>query len=403
MRTLFLAARNTMRNRRRSLVTLGGICLGVAAAIFAQGAVAGIMGLIGSVMVEGRLGGVQIHKKGHLQADQDALNFAVPLDEQLLAKVRAVPGVTAVTPRLSFEAMIANGAQSTMAMVTAVDPQRDPHVCPRRYASVRGAALAPGAGAEGVLGLALADGLGVEVGATLQLLATAPGGRPNVLDLKVTGIAPASTALEGKRMVFVPLGYAQELLQLPGKVSEYALSVERIEDADQVAARVQAAVGPDWQVVSWLDLMPQLRSIFGVFQGVLRVNIAVLMLLLLTGVANTMVMSVHERIREFGTMLALGVRREQILRMVLAEAAFLGALGASTGGLIGTTLVVWLGHGGVSMRAPGSDVEVLLRPHVGAVAVAVTLLIVVVVTLVAAVGPALRASRLTPVEALRAT
>ncbi|MBI5608099.1 MAG: ABC transporter permease [Deltaproteobacteria bacterium] len=400
-KVLFLALRNTMRNRRRSLVTLAGITLGVAAAIFAQGFVAGIMGMIGSVMVDGRVGAVQVHKKGHLQADQDALNFAMAYDPALVQRIKAIKGVRAVSPRLTFEAMIGNGAQSTQANVTAIDMATETLVCINRFANVTGAPLAATSVAEGVLGTSLASGLDAKPGSTLQLLANAPGGRPNMLDVKVDGVAAPSTAFEDKRSVTVPLAYAQELLSLSGKITEYAIGVDNVETADLVARELQAQLGPEYQVVSWLDLLPQLRSIFGVFNGVLRLNIGVLMLLLLTGVANTMVMSLHERVREFGTMLALGVRREKILRMVLAESTFLGLFGAMAGGTLGL-LATWLvDHNGLRIKAPGGEIPVVLHPHIGPVAVAVTLSIVVVVTLIAAVGPAWRASRLSPVEALR--
>ncbi len=397
----FLALRNTMRNRRRSLVTLAGITLGVAAAILAQGVVAGIMGMIGSVMVDGRVGAVQVHKKGHLQADQDALNFAMDFDPAMLQKLKNIKGVRAVSPRLSFEAMLGNGSQSTQANVAAIVPASETAVCINRFGNVSGAPLVPTSVAEGVLGSALASGLDGKPGTTLQLLASAPGGRPNMLDLRVAGIAAPSTAFEDKRSVTVPLAYAQELLNLPGKITEYAIGIDDVEAADEIAHTLQTQLGPQYQVVSWLDLLPQLRSIFGVFRSVLRVNIGVLMMLLLTGVANTMVMSVHERVREFGTMLALGVRREKILWMVLAESTFLGLFGACAGGGVGLLATYILERNGLQVRAPGGEIPVTLHPHVALVAVAVTLSIVVVVTLIAAIGPAWRASRLSPVEALR--
>jgi len=119
---IHLAARNLLRNRRRTLLTLAGLAVGVGAALILQGFVAGVLVLFGNLMVQGRSGAVQVHKKGHLQAGPNVLDFSMPQDEAFRQKLLHLPGVLAVTARLSFEATLGNGEQSTLALVTAVEP-----------------------------------------------------------------------------------------------------------------------------------------------------------------------------------------------------------------------------------------------------------------------------------------
>ncbi len=400
---LRLAARNLLRNRRRTAVTLAGLILGVAAALLLQGFIAALLGFLGAAVVDARLGAIQVHKAGHLEADTNALDFALRQDPQLEKLILSVPGVVAVAPRLSFEGAIGNGAQSTLALVTAVDPQPEALVCKARFANVRGKALASSTAAEGVLGMKLAIGLRAETGSDLQLLATAKSGQPNLLDLKMTGDVPSLTEMDARRLVMVPLAFAQQLLDMPGMITEYAVAVEHQDEADEVAALLRLKLGPQYEVLTWLDLLPQLRSLLGLLRAVMRGVVVVLLILLTTAVANTMWMSVHERVREIGTMMALGSRRQWILRLLVAEAAVLGLLGASLGSAVGSTLLAVLNHRGVTFSAPGADVASTLHPYVSAAAVVGTLAVVVLATLVAAAGPAWRASKLTPVECLRAT
>lgn len=399
---LRIAARNLLRNKRRTAVTFAGLVLGVAAALVLQGFVGGLLAMMGALAAEGRLGAIQVHKAGHLQADAKALDFALSQDPELIQTILGVPGVTAVAPRLSFEATIGNGTQSTLALVTAVEPLSEAKVCPKRYENIQGRAIGEGDSNAAVLGLKLAVGMRAEPGSELQLLATARNGQPNLLDVKMSGQLPSSTEIDARRLVIVPLGFAQELLGTPGQVTEFALAVEHLDRADAVAILLRERLGPGYEVVTWLDLMPQLRSMLAMLTGVMRGVVAVLILLLVTAVANTMWMSVLERVREIGTMMALGSRRGWILRLLISEAGVIGAVGALGGGVVGSGLVALLHSRGLPFSAPGSDVPTVMYPYVSPWAIAATLAIVALATLIAAAGPAWRASKMTPVECLRA-
>lgn len=399
--TLRLAARNLLRNKRRTAVTFAGLVLGITAALLLQSFVGGLLGLMGSLAAEGRIGAIQVHKLGHLQADAKVLEFTLPQDPQLVARIAAVAGVTAVAPRLTFEATLGNGTQSTLALVTAVDASLEAKVCPNRYNNVQGRAIGPADSRAAVLGLKLAVGMRAAPGSELQLMATARGGQPNLLDVTVVGQLPSATEIDARRLVIVPLAFAQQLLDTPGQVTEYALAVHDLLQVDGVAQRLRQQLGPQYEVVTWLDLMPQLRSMLAMITGVMRMVVAVLLLLLVTAVANTMWMSVRERVREIGTMMALGSRRGWIVRLLVSEAGVLSLAGALCGGALGSTLVAVLYRQGLPFEAPGSDVPSLMHPYLSPSAIAVTLAIAAAGTLLAAAGPAWRASKMTPVECLR--
>lgn len=403
LRTFGLAARNLLRNRRRTGVTLLGLTFGVAAALVLQAFVAGIFTLLGGILVQGRMGAIQVHRTGHLQADQDALKFTLPLDEALMRRLEAFPGVKAVTPRLSFEATIGNGQQSTLALVSAIDPVRESKVCPARYANEIGRPIAVGDEAVAVLGLRLAEGLRARQDEDLQLLAAGDSGQPNLLDVKMIGKIPAATEIDARRMVITTLREAQQLVQMPGRVTEYAIALHRDGDAEDVAKALQATLGAEYQVVSWLDLLPAIRSVRAMLKATLRIVVGVLLLLLVAAVANTMLMSVLERTREIGTMLALGMKRQAIGRLLLVEASVLGGVGTALGMGLGLGAIHVLYTVGVTFRPPGADVPATMHPDVEALAVVVTVAIAFVGTVLAGVGPATRASRLSPAECLRAT
>jgi putative ABC transport system permease protein len=124
------------------------------------------------------------------------------------------------------------------------------------------------------------------------------------------------------------------------------------------------------------------------------------LLMALLGISNTMLMSVRERTREIGTMMAVGVRRRQILTLFLLEAALIGLAGGILGAAGGGSFVAWYGAKGMHIRMTGGDAMLEIHPFITAGFIFRTFLIAALGAALAALYPALRASRLRPVEAL---
>src|SRR5262249_39283155 len=153
---------------------------------------------------------------------------------------------------------------------------------------------------------------------------------------------------------------------------------------------------------TWRDVDPMTRDRTTVIRWVLGFVALVLFLLVATGIVNTMLMSVYERVREIGTMLAVGVKRRQVMMLFLWEALALGLCGSCGGASLGLAVVAFLGRRGVSIRPPGSDASVMF-PHVSWAFLGLLVVFALVGTVGAALYPSRKAAKLRPVEALRAT
>jgi putative ABC transport system permease protein len=276
-------------------------------------------------------------------------------------------------------------------------------VCPKRRDKV-----APGSTpldeksvTDVLLGKALIESLEAKQGGSLTMLSATKAGPANALDVTVHGALPSRFIAESKRKSTVTLAYAQDLLRMDGRVTEYVLNVNDMEHAEVVAARVRQELGPEYDVDTWREMAPIARDMAVRLRVVLVFIALILFLLVLSGIINTMLMNVYERVREIGTMLAVGVRRRQILTMFLVEAMALGLGGGAIGALAGWLLIRKLGHG-VHLQPPGGDPTVMF-PFIEGPYIAKVVAAAVAGALIAALYPAWKASRLKPVEALRAT
>ena len=413
-----LAARNVARNRRRSRITLAAILLGVAAAVLLRGVNGGFVDFMIRDVVETRTGALQIHRAGYVDSNEGMpLELSMPADPAFIERIRRVPGVKAVAGRIQFAGLITNGLSQTMFAGRAIDPVAEKQVCPRAESEVvaGGAPLSPGDGSAALLGDELAKSFNAGPAGSppanpsapafheLTLSSTSPEGRANSLSVRVNGLTRSAMLFENKRVVTVPLSLAQELLGMRGLVTEYAVAVDDLGDLEQVTERLREALGPQYEVHTWRAIQPFYSDVIAIQRFLIGLISFVLYAIVLTGIANTMLMSVYERVREIGTLLAVGLRRRQILALFLLEAAVLGVLGAAMVAAVGRGIVALLAWKGIPLRVGGGAIDTILRPQVEPAYLAAVGMLAVAGAVLSAAYPAHKASQMNPVDALRAT
>lgn len=414
MRLARLAVRNLSRHRRRSALSVTVLAFGVLALVTMRAVMDGVQTVNTSMMVDATYGALQVHKKGYFEVlDSSPLNLDFEDSEALRAKILAVPGVVALSPRIHFAAMLslpdegeAPGA-FTHLLLTAIDPALERAALTRRAEWVT-AWPASAEVKELVLDRQLAAAMGL---AEPTPDGTPPERWPAVLapdrEEALNGVAlrirgHLGSGLPGDRRVgLVTLGAAQELLRMPGRVTEYAVKIEDQRQLEPMRARLQEAVGPDYEVVRWNMLLPMLDEITigqDVFALVLSIIVIGVVLLV---VANALLMTVMDRVREIGTLLAMGMRRRDVVGLFVAEAAVLGAVAGTIGVGLGLGAVWLIRTLELRLAAPGGELPQLIEVHVSPPWVAFFFLLGLAGSIGAALWASRSVARLSPAEALR--
>ncbi len=399
-----LAFRNVLRNKSRAAFTLGGIAFGVWMSLLLGSFVIGLGETMADDVVRSKVGALQVHLRGYDDAKANQpLDFNMEEHGDVPRIALATPHVKAVAPHIVFGGLLNNGAASTMVIATGADPDAELKVLPLANRGLTGQPLSKDAPHAGLLGFELADAMGVKRGSTVTLQAASQAGQQNALDLDLAGTVNNNLPFDSKRMLWVPLAYAQELVQMPGRVTEFAIALDDIKYTDEVKEHLERALGPKYHVQTWYELRVNIKEVIQIQRIILMAACLVFLIIAVVGVMNTMLMSVLERTREIGTMMAVGVKRSQVTVLFLWEAAFLALLGAGIGAALGYGVVgIVVELGGVALTAPGSTMMVHIKPHAPLWLAAIAVVASALGTLAAAAYPAWRAARLRPVEALRA-
>lgn len=390
---------NTLRNRRRSAVTLAIAALGTAAILLAGGfALFTYQGLAqASARTTGHL---VIAKPEQFSRDEDQpLQWGLDDADALRQRLLADDAVRQVLPRVEFTGLISNGDKSTVMMAVGVEPDAEFAVKGPAMLMKSGRVLAGTEPLQVMLGEGLARSLKAEPGSSLTLLASTTEGVLNALDVTVAGTFATGVPEMDKRLVYTDVATAQRLLVSP-RVSSLGVFLDRMEATPAAQQRLQA-LWPALQVQTWEQQAAFYRGVRALYDrifGALGLIIGVIVLFVVT---NAMAMTVIERTREVGTLRALGTLPGQLVRSFALEGLLLGGLGACLGALLAGAVTLSLLLFPVEMPPPpGRSVGYPLQIAFDPTLYGATLPAVFVLAGVAAALVARRTVKLPVVDAL---
>jgi ABC-type lipoprotein release transport system permease subunit len=399
-----IAFRDLGRNRRRSILTLIAVALGLALLMSTHGLTGGMVEETMQNTIRLQTGHVQVRAASYEQGKmslqwKDLLENA----DTLAAQAAALPQVKIVTPVLWAGGVLNTADESAGLQVYGIDTTST-FYDPVRQAIVAGAFLAPDDRDGILIGKRLANSLGLEAGQRASLVIIDGDGQPSEAVFTIRGTFATGMPSYDESTAFLSLAKAQAFTNTAGRTSAVVILLNRQDDADAVAAALAGAGG---DVLTWrelnaifLQMMQTAMSFYILLDLIVILVVAVI-------IANTLLMAVFERIREMGILAALGMRGRTIMLMFLLEAATLGLIGILVGVVLGTAGVTYLAKVGIPIGDMGTVAEGLalgsvMHGHFDIPMFAQLAVETLVVILLAALYPARMAAHREPAEALRA-
>lgn len=351
MKWLLFACKNVLRNRRRSLMALAITAVGTAAALIGGGFAQFTYDALREVSAR-ETGHVVLAARNFFDGDED-----VPMQNGLVGapalaeRLRTLPGVRAVLPRVQFSGLISNGDKSSVFVGSGAVPEIDFRVRGMQTGFVAGEPFAAGADVpEIAIGKELAKIMKAKVGSSLTLLATTTEGSLNAVDVVVRGIISVGVPDIDKRLVLADVAAVQKLL-LTDKVSTLSVYLRETADTDAFSARLGAEL-PQLDRRTWLDLAVFYKSVRGLYDRIFGMLGAIMLVIVLFAMSNTLSMAVAERTREIGTLRAIGTQPGEIVRNFVLEGVAIGGAGALTGMAVAGAVTVMLVFAGIQMPPP---------------------------------------------------
>ncbi len=397
-----LAFRNIFRQKARSLMTLVAIVLGVTGLLLSGGFVEDVFYQLREATIHSHLGHIQVYRSGYSsEGRRDPFGYLVEDPAGLAGELAAYAEIEDVLPRLTLSGLLSTGKADMPVVSEGGDADREARLG-RFITLTAGRTLTSSDYSGMMLGQGVAARLNVVPGDGVTLLMNTPEWGLNSMDFTVTGIFQSISKDYDDNAVRINLEAARELTGTEG-VHAVVLALDNTASTDRVAARLRAQLpAAEFEIRTWLELADFYTKTVDLYDRQFKVLQLIVLVMVLLSVANSVNMAVFERIGEFGTLMALGDNHRHIFRLVVIENLMLGVIGALAGIGIGMLLAWAISSVGIPMPPPpntntGYTALIRVTPGIALLSFAVGLF----ATVLAALLPARRVSRITVATALR--
>ena len=454
-----LALKNVSRNLRRSLLTIMVTAIGITFLFNIRGFLNGLQKEIKESNTKAEIGDLQVTRIGFRNAlPSKSYDYLFQSTEEIKHLILDTPHVTGVTERLFFGGIINHQKSQTTTpfMAIGIDPEGENRVCPRLKDMVKKDSghfldsslekdlvldamsfrdiedapvdkplnLAKPVSKNSaknlkatinefhqvMLGTTMREGFSTtingeteyaSIGDELILMTTDPNGAQHSLQAELTAIIDFPNPTASKTMIYLTLPAAQKLLGSEGKINELVISLDDTNNRGKVAKLLNERLAK-YELIAepWDEINKFFSNIMNLQNIVFSVIMAVIMVFVIFAIIVTGFMTVSERTREIGTLMAIGYKRKHIIRLFLIESMCLGLAGSIIGVALGSIIVGLLGYNGVPFLIPGTVDKVILHPFNTVFFIFLTVMFGLFSGIIGSLYPARIASRLSPQDAL---
>ncbi|MFZ5810126.1 MAG: ABC transporter permease [Chloroflexota bacterium] len=402
---LRLAWRNIWRHRRRTIIIILAMGLGLSMMMIYDGLIGGFDQAVYGSAVKILGGNLQVHAPGYrLNANQTPL-LPLPDDQKIIQTARSHPRVLTATRRINTGGLATSREGAFVVGITGIEPEEEQQVSLAAQNVIQGRYLQKDDQDVVFIGKGLADAMGVQVGDRITLLGRATHDQMRRRTMTVAGIFNLGMPEVEKRTVYISLAEAQSLYDLDHQVTEVVIFLKKLGEEEMVLKDLSQQLSGA-EIDTWKTNFPELEQAIRTKSAVMNIFSVIIIMIAAVGVVNLLLMAVYERQREIGILASLGLRPSQISLLFILEGTMIGLVGAATGGVLGLLFNGLLRYFGLdySQFANITSYMALINgriyPEWGLNMYVQRALTVAIISTLAAFYPAFEASRREPAEAL---
>ncbi|MDQ1265205.1 MAG: hypothetical protein QG635_355 [Bacteroidota bacterium] len=335
-----LSWRNIWRNWRRSAITIAAIVFAAFLTIFMRGIQLGTYDNNIKYVLGIFSGSLQIQRRDY--KENPSLRKSIDLSDEIKTILRNNSKITAYTERINTEGLIGYNDNTQGTAIFGIDPVTEQKVTTLAMKIKSGKFFQADSKYEIILGYKLLKNLQAKIGDSIVVLTNAYDGSMGNAKFKIIGASRLGSPDMDQMTAFIPLAAARELLSLDTKISAVAIACADVKDIPFVKNELQEKLksiklpkGKSLTALDWGDIMPEFKQSIEFDNASGIIYLGLLIIIVAFGILNTVIMSVTERFREFGIMLAIGIKHSRLILIVFLETVYLTIIGLIIGNIIG--------------------------------------------------------------------
>lgn len=404
-----IALRNLLRNKRRTLIILSSIIIGVASTLIYDSINAGMMNQMLVNQINTYYSHIQIHKKGF--NDNRLITSYIPDYRKIEDVMQKQDFIINYSKRVIAFGMLSSANSSAGISMVGIEPEREKNVSDIHKMLIEGR-YPNGKPNEILISKKMAEKLEVSLGDKVVAMAADMKGKVNSELFRVVGIYRSHTGEFDKIFVYVPIENARTILGIGNNVSEISIITSSSDSVFSFKKQLTAAIKTsgynitDAEILTYQESLAMIMYLLEIWKQTSIIIYLIIALAVLFGVINTMLMSVFERVNEIGVLMSIGMKNSGIFSMIVLEAFILGLVGTVLGFIIGVAVFLPLSHNGINLGIYSESMQTMglnniIYPELNLMIIINSLLIMPLATAVGALYPARKAVKLQPTDAMR--
>jgi ABC-type lipoprotein release transport system permease subunit len=401
-----LAWKNIWRNKIRSLVVIAAIVVGLTGGIFSIAVMNGMVERRMKAAVELETSHIQIHNPAFIENKE--IQYRIFDSDSLSHVLSSNPAIRSFSFRTKVFAMINSPYASNGVMINGIDPEIEKKVTGiyQKIDDSSGNYFSTDKRNQIVISKRLADKLKVKLRSKITLTFQGIGDTLTGGSFKIVGIYNTSNGPFDEMNVFVRNSDLKRIANIGAVEShEVAIMLKEPEQYQLVADELKKNL-PGYNIQTWKEIQPELGMMNDMMAQMYAVLMVIIMLALMFGIVNTMLMSVLERVRELGMLMAIGMNKRRIFRMIMLETLFLSLTGAVIGMIVSFLIILQVQKTGINLAvfAEGLEsfgYESMIYPSLGVLYYVMFTLMIAFFAIISSIYPARKALSLNPADALK--
>lgn len=386
------------------MITVLAVSVGLAALIFLWGFSDGTNEQMRENVIRLLTGHVQIHAPAY--KNSLAPELTVTDRESLIQKINSFPRLVAISERVKCEALIGTSEKSRGVILTGIDPIRETNVTELQKYIQQGEFLADDGAREILIGDRLAEKVDLKVGDKAVVMTQAMDGTLSGFSYRVKGIFHTGSQTLDEVSAFISLGSAQELLALEHETHEIVIRLDHRKTIPSLLKKLKILLSAnDYEISTWDEIVPEVEQWAKWSEAIIRTILIAVMIVIGVSIMNTVLMSVFERTRELGVMMAIGTSPGRIIRLILLETFILELFGIMLGLILGYAVTMYFAQAGIAFpeleRAfSRSYMSTVTYTRVDFIHVIQSIVTLFALTTFIGLYPAWKAGRMEPIKAI---
>ncbi len=341
-----MAWKNMWRNRTRTAITMAAIFFAVILSVIASSLKDGIFDNLVKNVVSFYTGYVQVHKQGYWE--EQILDNSFESSAETEKNILQDKNVISVTSRLESFALVSSEDITKGALVVGIEPEKENRITSLKNKLVQGNYIKENDNAV-LLAKGLAERLKLKTGDTLVLIGQGYHGATAAGKYRIAGIVKFGSPELNDKVVFMPLPLAQDFYGAYNMISSYILSLQNIKNLQPAAAALQSALGNSYEVMTWEDIIPEVKQHIATDSNNMKYIQGILYMLICFGIFGTLLMMMVERKFEMGMLVAIGMKKSKLIILQLTESVLTVLSGCLLGIMASIPLVYFFNRNPLKM------------------------------------------------------